>query len=318
MMSAVAEQLKAHGVKRVGYIGYSDTWGDLVYKAMQSLAKPYGLQLVTDERYARSDTSVTGQVLRLMSANPDAIVVGGSGTGAALPHVALIERGYKKGIYHNHGTVNAEFIKVGGKAVEGAIAPTGPLVVPEELPDSFPTKKVSLDFTKRYEATFGAGTRNAFAGYAYDGYLLLDAAAPAALKKGKPGTPEFREALRDALEGAGREPPSVGELTETFGPETPALLRLLEREGALVQVEEGRYYSAAAMAELLGVLRRTMAPGREYPPGELRDALGFSRKYLIPFLEYADRRGVTERRPGGRVLVGTHLARPVNAPLNAP
>jgi branched-chain amino acid transport system substrate-binding protein len=114
--------------------------------------------------------------------------------------VALVERGYKKGIYHNHGTVNAEFIKVGGKAVSGAVAVTGPLVVPEELPDSHPSKKVSLEFTKRYESTFGAGTRNAFAGYAYDGMLLLNAAAPEALKKAKPGTAEFREALRVALE----------------------------------------------------------------------------------------------------------------------
>src|SRR5437764_15459469 len=177
MMSAVAEQLKAHGVRTVGYIGYTDTWGDLVYKAIQSHASNYGFKVVTDERYARSDTSVTGQILRLMSANPDAVVVGGSGTGAALPHVALIERGYKKGIYHNPGTGNAGVSKVGGQGVTGAIAPTGPLVVPEELPDSFATKKVSLDFTKRYEAAFGAGTRNAFAGYAYDGYLLLDAAA---------------------------------------------------------------------------------------------------------------------------------------------
>ncbi len=200
MMSAVSQQLKAHGVKTVGYIGFSDVWGDLVYKAIQSQAAQYGYKIVTDERYARADTSVTGQVLRLMSKNPDAVIVGGSGTGAALPHVALVERGYKKTIYHNHGTVNAEFIKVGGKAVEGAVAPTGPLVVPEELPDSYPTKKVSLDFTKRYEAAFGAGTRNAFAGYSYDGYLLLQAAVPAALKKGKPGTPQFRAALRDALE----------------------------------------------------------------------------------------------------------------------
>jgi branched-chain amino acid transport system substrate-binding protein len=200
MMSAVSQQLKAHGVKTVGYIGFSDVWGDLVYKAIQSQADQYGYKIVTDERYARADTSVTGQILRLMSKNPDAVIVGGSGTGAALPHVALVERGYRKTIYHNHGTVNAEFIKVGGKAVEGAVAPTGPLVVPEELPDNYPTKKVSLDFTKRYEAAFGAGTRNAFAGYSYDGYLLLEAAAPAALKKGKPGTPEFRAALRDALE----------------------------------------------------------------------------------------------------------------------
>ena len=200
MMGAIAQKLKAQGVKTVGYIGYTDTWGDIVYKALQSHAAEGGFKIVTDERYARSDTSVTGQILRLMSTNPDAIVVGGSGTGAALPHVTLIERGYKKGIYHNHGTVNAEFIKVGGKAVSGAVAVTGPLVVPEELPDSHPTKKVSLDFTKRYEAAFGAGTRNAFAGYAYDGMLLLDAAAPAALKKGKPGTAEFREALRASLE----------------------------------------------------------------------------------------------------------------------
>jgi branched-chain amino acid transport system substrate-binding protein len=200
MMGAIAQQLKARGVKTVGYIGYTDTWGDLVYKAIESHAAASGFKVVTNERYARADTSVTGQILRIISVNPDAVVVGGSGTGGALPHVALVERGYKKPIYHNHGTVNAEFIKVGGKAVGGAVAVTGPLVVPEELPDSSPTKKVSLGFTKRYESTFGAGTRNAFAGYAYDGMLLLNAAAPEALKKAKPGTAEFREALRAALE----------------------------------------------------------------------------------------------------------------------
>jgi branched-chain amino acid transport system substrate-binding protein len=200
MMGAIAQQLKQRGVKTVGYIGFSDTWGDLVYKALESHAGPSGFKIVTNERYARADTSVTGQVLRIMSANPDAVVVGGSGTGGALPHVALVERGFKKGIYHNHGTVNAEFIRVGGKAVNGAVAVTGPLVVPEELPDSFPTKKVSLEFTKRYESTFGAGTRNAFAGYAYDGMLVLNAAVPQALKKAKPGTAQFREALRAALE----------------------------------------------------------------------------------------------------------------------
>ncbi|HEX9431330.1 MAG TPA: ABC transporter substrate-binding protein [Burkholderiales bacterium] len=238
MMGAVAQQLKAQGVKTVGYIGYTDTWGDLVYKAIQSHAASGGFKVVTDERYARADTSVTGQILRLLSANPDAVVVGGSGTGAALPHVTLIERGYKKGIYHNHGTVNAEFIKVGGKAVSGAVAPTGPLVVPEELPDSHPTKKVSLDFTKRYEAAFGAGTRNAFAGYAYDAYLLLDAAAPAALKKGKPGTPEFREALRASLE-------SVRNVVGTHGVynmNAETHNGLDERARVLVHVDNGAWH----------------------------------------------------------------------------
>ena len=200
MMSAVVEHLKAHGAKSVGYIGFSDTWGDLVYNALQSLAPAGGFKIVTNERYARADTSVTGQVLKIMAANPDVVVVGGSGTGGALPQIALRERGYKGAIYHNHGTVNLAFIKVGGKAVEGAIAPTGALIVAEELPASFPTKKVSLDFVKRYESTFGAGSRNAFAGYSFDGVALLNAAVPVALKKAKPGTPEFREALRAALE----------------------------------------------------------------------------------------------------------------------
>jgi branched-chain amino acid transport system substrate-binding protein len=200
MMSAVVEHMQGHGVKTIGYIGFSDSWGDLVLKAVEQEGAPHGMKIVANERYARADTSVTGQVLKVLAANPDAIVVGGSGTGGALPHIGFVERGYKKQIYHNHGTVNREFIKVGGKAVEGAIAPTGPLIVPEELPDSNPIKPVALDFTKRYEQTFGEGSRNAFAGYSYDGFLLINAAVPAALQKAKPGTPEFHQALRDALE----------------------------------------------------------------------------------------------------------------------
>lgn len=200
MMGAVAEHMKANGVKTVGFIGFSDAWGDLMYKATEHWAASHGYKVVTNERYARADTSVTGQVLRILAANPDAVVVGGSGTGGALPHVALVERGYKGRIYHNHGTVNREFIKVGGKNVEGAIAPTGPLMVPEDLPDGHPTKAVSLDFTRRYEQAFGAGSRNAFGGYSHDAVMILAAAIPEAVKKARPGTPEFRAALRDALE----------------------------------------------------------------------------------------------------------------------
>ena len=200
MLGAVAAHMKARKVKTVGYVGFSDTWGDLVLKALEFHAPSAGFKIVTNERYARADTSVTGQVLKIMAANPDVVVVGGSGTGGALPHIALAERGYKGTIYHNHGTVNAEFIKVGGSKVEGAIAPTGPLIVPEELPANSPTKAVSSDFIKRYESSVGAGSRNAFAGYSFDGVLLLDAAASSALKKAKPGTAEFREALRAGLE----------------------------------------------------------------------------------------------------------------------
>lgn len=200
MMGAVVQHMKARGVKTVGFIGFSDTWGDLVHNALNSLADSGGFKILTNERYGRADTSVAGQVLKVMAASPDAVVVGGSGSPGATPHIALSERGYKGPVYHNHGTVNLPFIQTGKKAVEGAIAPTGALIVAEELSPSFPTKAVSLEFVKRYEAAFGAGSRNAFAGYSYDGVLLLDAAAGVALKKAKPGTPEFRAALRDALE----------------------------------------------------------------------------------------------------------------------
>jgi branched-chain amino acid transport system substrate-binding protein len=200
MMGAVAQHMKARGIKTVGFIGFSDSWGDLVYNAVTSLAASGGYKVVANERYGRADTSVTGQILKVMAASPDAVVVGGSGSPGATPQIALVEHAYKGPIYHNHGTVNLAFIQTGKKAAEGAIAPTGALIVAEELPADFPTKAVSLDFVKRYEAAFGPGSRNAFAGYSYDGVLLLDAAAAVALKKARPGTPEFREALRDALE----------------------------------------------------------------------------------------------------------------------
>jgi len=200
MMSAVVDHMKAKGVKTVGYIGFSDSWGDIVLKSLDQVAGPAGITIISNERYARADTSVTGQVLKVMAGDPDAVVVGGSGTGGALPHISLVERGYRNQIYHTHGTVNREFIRVGGKNVEGAIAPTGPLIVAEDLPADNPVKKVALDFVTRYEQMFGHGTRNGFAGYSYDGFLLLDAAVAVAAKQAKPGTPEFRQALRDALE----------------------------------------------------------------------------------------------------------------------
>jgi len=200
MMGAVTEHIKGTGAKTVGYIGFSDSWGDLVLAGVKAHAEAAGIKIVADERYARLDTSVAGQVLKLMAANPDAIVIGGSGTPAALPQVALVERGYKGRIYHNPGVINKDFLRVGGKSLEGAYAPTGPVTVAEQLPDSNPIKKVAMDFTRAYESSYGAGSRNAFSAYSFDAYLLADSAIAAASKKAKPGSPEFRQVLRDALE----------------------------------------------------------------------------------------------------------------------
>jgi branched-chain amino acid transport system substrate-binding protein len=237
MMGAVVEHMKAHNIKTVGYIGFTDSWGDLVLKAFEQYAGPAGMTIIASERYARADTSVTGQAIKILAANPDAVVVGGSGTGGALPQLALVERNYKKQIYHNHGTVNREFIKVGGKAVEGAIAPTGPLIVFEDLPASNPIKAVAGDFVTRYEEKFGAGSRNAFAGYSYDGFLLLNAAVPAAMAKAKPGTPEFRQALRDALESVKNVVGTHGVYNMTAKDHTG----LDTRARVLVQVENGAW-----------------------------------------------------------------------------
>jgi branched-chain amino acid transport system substrate-binding protein len=200
MVSAVVEHMQATKVKTVGYVGFSDSWGDLNYKFLKSGGAAAGIEVTTDERYARNDTSVTGQMLKVTATNPDAIFVGAAGTPAALPQLAALERGYRKQIYHTHGVVNPDFIRLGGKSVEGVIAPTGPVVVAEQLPASDPLKASGMEYLKQYEGAYGAGSRNAFAAYAWDAGLILQAALPVALKSTPAGTPAFRQALRDAIE----------------------------------------------------------------------------------------------------------------------
>lgn len=200
MVGALVEHMQANKVKTVGYIGFSDSWGDANYNSLKSAGGAAGLDVTTNERYARPDTAVTGQVLKVLASNPDAIFVGASGTPADLPQIAAVERGYRKQIYHTHGVVNPDFIRVGGKSTEGVIAPTGPVVVAEQLAASDPLKATGLQFLKEYEGAYGAGSRNAFAAYAWDAGVILQAALPVALKTTKPGTPAFRDALRDAIE----------------------------------------------------------------------------------------------------------------------
>jgi len=155
---------------------------------------------VSVERYERNDSSTTGQVLKTLAANPDAVFIGAAGTPGVLPEAGLVERGYRGKIYQTHGIASEEFLKMGGKNVEGTFVPLAPVLVAEDLPDSHPAKKASLEFVSKYEAIPGAGARSPFAAYLWDGAVLLDAAAKVASKTAKPGTVEFRRALRDALE----------------------------------------------------------------------------------------------------------------------
>jgi branched-chain amino acid transport system substrate-binding protein len=200
MVNAVFRYMQQHSVKDIGYIGFSDGWGDQVLGATRQAAETDGIKILTDERYARTDTTCEAQVLKLISVHPQAVMMGNSATPATLPVVALRHRGYKGGIYGNHGIVSPAFIKVGGAAVEGVIAATSPVVVAEQLPDSNPVKPVAAAFAKDYSAKFPGQGVGPFAGYSYDAFLLLNAAIPVALKTAKPGTEEFRVALRDALE----------------------------------------------------------------------------------------------------------------------
>ena len=202
MADAVAAYMKAHGVKTVAFIGFNDAYGDGWLTEAQRAMAANDIKITDVERFARTDTSVTGQVLKMMATKPDAVLIAGSGTPAALPQKTLHERGYTGAYYQTHGVANLDFIRVGGKDVEGTVLPAGPVLVVGQLPDSAPTKTVGENYVHQYEAANGAGSVSTFGAHAYDAGLMLEYAIPIALKSAKPGTPEFRAALRDALEGA--------------------------------------------------------------------------------------------------------------------
>lgn len=204
MAFAMINLMRKHNVKTVGFLGYTDAYGEQWLKEFTPLAEKAGIKVIAAERFARSDTSVTAQALKLTAANPDAMLIVASGSGAAMPQKAIVERGYKGKIYQTHAAATRDLMRIGGKDVEGTYVVSGPAVVGELLPDSHPSKPLALDFVAKYEKAYGPGSRNQFAGHAYDAHIVLEKVVPVALKKAKPGTPEFRAALKDAIENMGR------------------------------------------------------------------------------------------------------------------
>jgi branched-chain amino acid transport system substrate-binding protein len=201
MSTAIAESMLNNKVQTVAFIGFADAYGEGWYQEFSKIAELRKLKVVANERYNRTDTSVTGQVLKVLAAKPDAVLVAGAGTPAALPQKALNEKGYKGAYYQTHGVANMDFMRVCGKDCEGTLLPAGPVLVAGQLPDSNPIKKVAMDYTTKYEAAHGKGSTSTFGAHAWDAGILLQNAVPAALKKAQPGSKEFRAALRDALEG---------------------------------------------------------------------------------------------------------------------
>jgi branched-chain amino acid transport system substrate-binding protein len=233
MAIPIVEHWKKVGVKSYGVLAYSDAYGEAWIKDAGALAEKAGIKQIAVERFARADTSVTGQALKLVSANPDAILVVASGSGAAMPHKGLVERGYAKSkIYQTHGAASMDLIRVGGADVEGSFVASGPAVVATKLPDSNASKTLGVKYITEYEKAYGKGLANQFGAHAFDVVIVLEKAVPMALKKGQPGTQEFRTALKEALETMGRTPVSQGVLnftaTDHFGytPETGVLLTI--------------------------------------------------------------------------------------------
>jgi branched-chain amino acid transport system substrate-binding protein len=236
MAHAMVAHMKKQGVKTVGFLGYTDAYGEQWLKEFTPVGEKEGIKIIAVERFARPDTSVTPQALKLVAANPDAMLIVASGSGAAMPQMAIVDRGYKGKIYQTHAAATKDLMRIGGKAVEGTFVVSGPAVIAEQLPDSHPSKKVAIDFVQKYEKAVGPGTRNQFAGHAYDSQLVLEKVLPVALKKAKPGTKEFRAALKDAMENMGRTIFSHGVMNWTkndhwgFTNETGVMLKVVNGE----------------------------------------------------------------------------------------
>lgn len=234
MAYAMVEHMKKQGIKTIGFLGYTDAYGELWLKAITANAEKAGMKIIATERFQRSDTSVTPQALKLTAANPDAMLIVASGSGAAMPHKAIVERNYKGKIYQTHAAATPDLVRIGGKDVEGSFVVSGPAVIAEQLPDSHPSKKLAIDFVTQYEKAVGPNSRNQFAGHAYDAKIVLEKIIPVALKKAKPGTPEFRAALRDAMETMGRTVFSHGVMNWTkddhwgYTNETGVMLKVVD------------------------------------------------------------------------------------------
>lgn len=237
MALAIAGHMADQGVKTVGFIGFADAYGEGWYNEFNKIASTKGLTIVANERYNRTDTSVTSQVLKLVAARPDAVLIAGSGTPAALPQKALKERGYNGKYYQTHGVANNDFLRVCGKDCEGTFLPAGPVLVAAQLPATHPVKKSAGDYIAKYEAAFGKGSVSTFGAHAWDAGLLFQRAAEAALKKAKPGTAEFRTALRDALESI-REMPGAHGVYNTSNQDHVGLDK---RGRVMVQIENGTW-----------------------------------------------------------------------------
>lgn len=234
MAYALVEHMKKQKIKTVGFFGYDNDYGESWLKEVTTLLDKANIKIIGVERFSRSDTSVAPQALKLKSANPDAVLIVAAGSVAAMPAIALADRGYTGKIYQTAAAASQDLMRVGGKAVEGSFVVSGPAVVAEQLSDSNPSKKLAIDFEVKYEKVYGPNTRNQFAGHVYDFWIALEKVIPGALKKAKPGTSEFRTAIKDGFESMGKTVFSQGVINWSkddhwgYTLDTPVMLKVVD------------------------------------------------------------------------------------------
>ena len=199
MAESLADHMAANGIKSVAFLGFTDGYGQGWLEEVEKAMPAKGIKVTAVERFQRTDTSVTGQVLKILATSPDAVLIAASGTVAVMPQKAIKEQGYTKPIYQTHGVGTMDFVRVGGKDVDGTVFPAGPVVVADLLPDSHPSKKVGLEYIKAYEAN-NKTPFAVFGAHLADCMSIAANSVKPALEKGKPGTAEFRSGLRDAIE----------------------------------------------------------------------------------------------------------------------
>jgi branched-chain amino acid transport system substrate-binding protein len=237
MALAIVQHMADAGIKSAAFIGFADAYGEGWLQEFNKAAALKSIQVVATERYNRTDSSVTGQVLKVMAANPQAVLVAGSGTPAVLPQRTLKERGYKGVVYQTHGVANNDFLRVGGKDVEGTLLPAGGVLVAEQLPADHPVKKTAMAYVRAYEAAHGKGSVSTFGAHAWDAGLLLHAAIASVGNSAEPGTPAYRTALRDALERTRNVSGAHG----VFNMSPNDHLGLDQRARVMVKIENGAW-----------------------------------------------------------------------------
>ena len=210
MIGGIVQDMQRSGLRTLAYLAIDDAYGEGGLTELNAAIAGTDIEVVAIERYGRSDTNVTAQVLSATRSRPDAVLIWGVVRDTALVVEELANRGYDGQVYVSHGVGNPSFLELAGDAAEGVRLPIGPMIVVDELPEDSEIRPVAAAYVAEYEALFGEGTASTFGGHAWDAVKAVELALLHALEQGEldwDDTASVRQALRDALEDMG---PFVG------------------------------------------------------------------------------------------------------------